>query len=84
MGRPILSVGTDFDERSGAMGVHSNDVNRAYGFKPSPEDADEHDKDKDSDESPETPLDEPRPPRVQDPPPQPGQKGPYVVRALGW
>ena len=34
----------------------------------------------DPDEAPETPLDEPRPPRVQDPPPQPDQKGPYVVR----
>ena len=62
------------------MGVHSNDVMREYGVKPSPEDPDEHDND--SDEAPETPLDEPRPPRVQDPPPQPGQKGPYVVRAL--
>jgi general stress protein YciG len=36
---------------------------------------------KDSDDAPETPLDEPRPPRVQDPPPQPDPKGPYVVRA---
>ena len=62
-----------------AMGVHSNDVLREYGAKPSPEDPDEHDK---SDEAPETPLDEPRPARVQDPPPQPGQKGPYVVREL--
>ena len=35
----------------------------------------------DTDETPETPLDEPRPPRVQDPPPQPDQKGPYVVQA---
>ena len=66
---------------SGAMGVHSNDVRGGYGFTPSP---DPDDDDKDSDEAPETPLDEPRPPRVQDPPPQPGQKGPYVVRALGW
>jgi hypothetical protein len=75
-------MGTDFDNRSGAMGVHSSDVNREYGFEPSPDEPDEDDKD--SDEAPETPLDEPRPPRVQDPPPQPGQKGPYVVRALGW
>jgi hypothetical protein len=59
------------------MGVHSNDVRRVYGLTPSPGDPDEHDKD--SDEAPETPLDEPRPPRVQDPPPQPGRKGPYVV-----
>jgi len=36
--------------------------------------------DEDGDEAPETPLDEPRPPRVQDPPPQPDTKGPYVVR----
>jgi uncharacterized protein len=35
--------------------------------------------DRDPDEAPETPPDEPRPPRVQDPPPQPDQKGPYVV-----
>ena len=43
--------------------------------------ADDRKRDEDSDESPETPLDEPRPPRVQDPPPQPDQKGPYVVQA---
>ena len=61
------------------MGVHSNDVRRVYGFTPSPRDPDEDDKD--SDEAPETPLDEPRPPRVQDPPPEPEQKGPYTVRA---
>ena len=36
-------------------------------------------RDPETDETPETPLDEPRPPRVQDPPPQPDQKGPYVV-----
>ena len=52
------------------MGVHSNGGN-------------EPDDDKDSDEAPETPLDEPSPPRVQDPPPQPGPKGPYVVRTQG-
>ncbi len=34
----------------------------------------------DDDEAPETPLDEPRPPRVQDPPPEPDSKHPYVVR----
>ena len=33
----------------------------------------------DPDESPETPTDEPIPPRVQDPPPQPDSQGPYVV-----
>jgi hypothetical protein len=37
------------------------------------------DDESDGDEAPETPLDEPRPPRVQDPPPQPDPKGPYVV-----
>jgi hypothetical protein len=64
------------------MGVHSNGVKREYGFTPTPENPD--DTDTDSDEAPETPLDEPRPPRVQDPPPNAGHKGPYVVRALGW
>jgi hypothetical protein len=34
------------------------------------------------DDAPETPLDEPRPPRVQDPPPPAENKGPYVVRSL--
>jgi hypothetical protein len=37
-------------------------------------------RDQDTDDTPETPLDEPRPPQIQDPPPQPDQKGPYVVR----
>jgi hypothetical protein len=60
------------------MGVHSLDVNRDYGFEPRPGDPDD---DKDSDEAPETPLDEPRLPPVQDPPAEPAQKGPYVVRA---
>jgi len=61
------------------MGLHSNDVHREYGFQPSPDDTD--DDDEVPDDVPETPPDEPRPPRVQDPPAQPGQKGPYVVRA---
>jgi hypothetical protein len=64
------------------MGVYWSEVNRIDGFNPPPAGPDEQDKD--SDEAPETPLDEPRPPRVQDPPPQPEQKGPYVVRAQGW
>jgi hypothetical protein len=42
--------------------------------------ADDRKRDEDSDESPETPLDEPRPPRVEDPPSDPDDKGPYVVR----
>jgi hypothetical protein len=61
------------------MGVHSNDVTRDQRLEPSPSDPDQDDKD--SDQTPETPLDEPRPPSIQDPPAQPGQKGPYVVRA---
>jgi hypothetical protein len=59
------------------MGVYSSDITREHRFTPPPDDPDEDDKG--SDKAPETPLDEPRPPRVQDPPPQPGQKGPYVV-----
>ena len=35
--------------------------------------------DRQPDEAPETPLDEPRPPLVRDPPPEPDRKGPYVV-----
>ena len=60
------------------MGLRWNKVNREYGFTPDPDTPDEQDKD--ADEAPETPLDEPRPPRVQDPPPQPDPKGPYVVQ----
>jgi hypothetical protein len=37
------------------------------------------DQDPDADKAPETPLDEPRPPRIQDPPPQGGPEGPYVA-----
>jgi len=37
------------------------------------------DGDREPDEAPETPLDEPRPPRVQDPPPEPVPDGPYVA-----
>jgi uncharacterized protein len=44
-----------------------------------PED-DEGRDDKERDDVPETPPDEPRPPRVDDPPP-PDDKGPYVVHA---
>jgi hypothetical protein len=61
------------------MEVHWGEDNRAYGFDSAPDDPDEDDKD--SQKAPETPLDEPRPPRVQDPPLPSGQKGPYVVRA---
>lgn len=64
---------------TGLMGLYWSTGNRTYAFVPDPETPDT--RDPESDEAPETPLDEPRPPRVQDPPPQPGQKGPYVVQA---
>src|SRR3954462_9111698 len=63
------------------MRVRSVDRDWEFAFTPPPAEPDEHDKD--SDEAPETPLDEPRPPKVQDPPPQPNQKGPYVVQPGG-
>jgi len=59
------------------MAIRWSDVNRSRGFGASPNERDNEDQD--PGEAPETPLDEPRPPRVQDPPPQPGQQGPYVV-----
>ena len=58
------------------MGIHPIGVDTQT-FKVEDDDPD---RENDTDEAPETPLDEPRPPRVQDPPPQPSQKGPYVVR----
>ena len=61
------------------MRLRWSQENRAYAFAPDPEMPDDHDPD--SDKTPETPLDEPRPPRVKDPPAQPDQKGPYVVQA---
>ena len=61
------------------MGLYWSAGNRSSSFVPDPEAPDE--RDQDSDEAPEAPLDEPRPPRVQDPPLQPDQKGPYVVQA---
>ena len=61
------------------MGIRWSDVDRPRGwFGPSPNERDKEDPE--AGEAPETPLDEPRPPRVEDPPPQPGQKGPYVVQ----
>jgi hypothetical protein len=45
------------------------------------DDHEDQERDQDTDDTPETPLDEPRPPRIQDPPPQPDEKGPYVVRS---
>jgi hypothetical protein len=61
------------------MGLHGSKVDREHAAALDPDTPDEQDKDTD-DQTPETPLDEPRPPRVQDPPPQPDQRGPYVVR----
>lgn len=48
------------------------------GTRPAEETRDK--KDDDSENTPETPPDEPRPPRVEDPPPHPDKQGPYVVR----
>ena len=78
---PRVTVGTEFDSGWG-MGLHGSKVNREHASSPDPNTADERDRgpDDQTPETPETPLDEPRPPRVQDPPPQPDQKGPYVVR----
>src|SRR5438067_2373318 len=45
-----------------------------------PEDEDRNDEKEVPDEVPETPPDEPRPRRIEDPPP-PDSKGPYVVHA---
>jgi hypothetical protein len=72
-------MGTEFETDCLAMGQRWSHMNRAYAFAPDPETPDE--RDEDPDKTPETPLDEPRPPRVEDPPAQPGQKGPYVVGA---
>ena len=57
------------------MGIHPIGVDSDPNDSPT-----DRDRDQDDDEAPETPLDEPRPPRVEDPPPQPDHKGPYVVR----
>ena len=62
------------------MGLYWSTGGQPFALVPDPELPDE--RDQDSDEAPETPLDEPRPPRVQDPPPQPDQKGPYVVQGV--
>ena len=54
-------------------------ASKSYALQDDHDDPSNHEHDDDNDEAPETPLDEPRPPRVQDPPPQPDTKGPYVV-----
>src|SRR5437773_523931 len=61
--------GTEFDTHVVPMGVHW--AGKGGEREPGP------------DEAPETPLDEPRPPQVQDSPPQPSRKGRYVVHAGG-
>jgi hypothetical protein len=38
--------------------------------------------DQDPDRVPETPPDEPTPPRIEEPPPQPEPRGPYVVKEV--
>jgi hypothetical protein len=50
------------------------------GEDPRPPRREEEPEDDDDDEAPETPLDEPAPTPVQDPPDEPG-KGPYTVHA---
>jgi hypothetical protein len=60
------------------MGLYWSTGNRSFASVPDTDTPEERD---DADEAPETPPDEPRPPRIQDPPPQPDQKGPYVVHA---
>jgi hypothetical protein len=57
-------------------------VHRTDSCQPDPETPDP--RDKDADDTLETPLDEPRPPRMEDPPAQPEQKGPYTVRGHVW
>ena len=63
------------------MGVHSDGSD--FLLQPAAPETEDDDRDSDKDEAPETPLDEPRPQKIQDPPPQPSQKGPYVVYAGG-
>jgi len=72
----IWSCGTGFDN-AGVM-VRENPEPTARLQTPH---EDEDERDRDPDDTQETPLDEPQPPRVEDPPPQPGEKGPYVVSA---
>ena len=59
------------------MGIDKGRNNREYAFAPDPNTPGP--RDEDADDTPETPTDEPRPPRVQEPPPQRDPKGPYVV-----
>ncbi len=61
------------------MGIRSTRASTAFVFAEENE-ADDRERDDDMNEAPETPTDEPRPPRVEDPPSEPDEKGPYVVR----
>ena len=65
-------AGIDFDNAQAGRNMQSERFGGSEGSKKEPEE--------DDNEAPETPLDEPRPPRVQDPPPEPDSKHPYVVR----
>lgn len=66
------------------MGVHWDGSDFLPRSAESDPEGDERDSDKDeAPEAPETPLDEPRPPQIQDPPSQPDHKGPYVVYGGG-
>ena len=63
------------------MGVHLNGFAYGDGVNFTPDEPGERDQNPDPDEAPETPLDEERPPRVEDPPPEPEPKGPFAVYA---
>ena len=66
----------------GPVAMHWSDVHHSYGFEPDPDTPDP--RYSDPDKTPETPPDEPRPPRIQDPPPPNEHKGPYTVHMQGW
>jgi len=65
-------IGIDFDIAGAGRNMQSEWFGGGEGSTEDP-------KKEDDNEAPETPLDEPRPPRIQDPPPQPDPKHPYVV-----
>jgi hypothetical protein len=61
------------------MGVRLNGFAHGCGVNFTPDEPRE--RDEDPDEAPETPWNEERPPRVEDPPPEPQPKGPFAVYA---
>ena len=61
------------------MGVHLNVFAVGYTVNSTTDEPGE--RDEDPDEAPDVPLTEERPPRVEDPPPEPDPKGPYAVYA---